>query len=73
LHATALLQDLEVTSLTPAITGLVTNGFQQNLGAQVRPKQGETMVDYVDFAGNKIFADAGRGNGWLVLASVFTW
>jgi hypothetical protein len=50
---TALLQDLEVVSLTS-----VGNTNLQMIGTQMRPNQGETVSDSVDFSGNKIFMDA---------------
>jgi hypothetical protein len=48
-----LQQDLEVVSLTPK-----SDVSQQIMAVQVQPKQGKTVADYVDFAGNKIFVDA---------------
>jgi hypothetical protein len=53
IHAKALLQDLEVVSLTP-----VGNANLQMIGTQMWPNQGETVSDSVDFAGNKIYVDA---------------
>jgi hypothetical protein len=52
-NARALLQDLEVSPLTP------TDNFTcQALGRQVRPKPGGTVASFVDFACAKIFVDA---------------
>jgi hypothetical protein len=52
IHSKALLQDLEVIPLTPVPVG------RQALPDQVQPAQGETVQNYVHFAGNKVFVDA---------------
>jgi hypothetical protein len=52
-NARALLQDLEVSPLTP-----IDNSSSQDRGSRVSPKPGETVASFVDFAGAKIFFDA---------------
>jgi hypothetical protein len=59
IHAKALLQDLEVVSLTPKrnTPQRLLAGFQST-AEQVLPNQGETVHDFCMFAGNKVFVDA---------------